>query len=185
MRAYSLASVPAKNEPLTLQVKMIDGGLVSQWLRHLCPGDKINIAGPFGECFYTNNKKDQPIIMIGTGSGLSPLYGILHDALSQNHQGEINLFHGVAEKKCLYKESQLRELSIKFPKFNYFPSLSNENLELYSHGMVLDVAFKTLSNVKGARVFLCGHREMVTQARKKMYIAGVAMNDIHADPFEG
>ncbi len=79
----------------------------------------------------------------------------------------------------------MRELSIKFPKFNYFPSLSNENLELYSHGMVLDVAFKTLSNVKGARVFLCGHREMVTQARKKMYIAGVAMNDIHADPFEG
>jgi len=182
-RTYSLASVPAKQEPLTLQVKLIPGGLVSQWLRHLTRGDKIYITGPFGDCFYTTINKRQPIIMIGTGSGLSPLYGILYDALIHNHEGDIYLFHGVAEKHQLYHESQLRELSNEFPNFHYFPALSNETLESYEHGMVLDVALKKIPNIKGSRVFLCGHPEMVKTARRKMFIAGVAMSDIFADPF--
>lgn len=183
VRTYSLASVPAKNEPLTLQIKLISSGLISQWMRYLSPGEKIQIAGPFGECFYINDKKNQPIIMIGTGSGLSPLYGILHDALLQNHMGDIYLFHGAVTQRNLYKESELRELSQQFSRFKYYPCLSDEVSSAHENGMVLDVAFKTLSEVKGARVFLCGHPEMVKTAQKKLFLAGVALNDIFVDPF--
>ncbi|MFZ2315257.1 MAG: 2Fe-2S iron-sulfur cluster-binding protein [Gammaproteobacteria bacterium] len=183
VRTYSLASVPGKNEPLTLQVRVIPGGLISPWLQTLSSGDEVSIAGPLGDCFYTNDRKDQPIVMIGTGSGLSPLYGILHDALLQNHEADIYLFHGVVEKKSLYKETELRMLSEKFPQFQYFPCLSNEKTDLHEYGMVLDVALKKSPTLKGARVFLCGHPEMVKTGRKKIFIAGAAMDDIYADPF--
>ncbi len=183
VRTYSLASVPMKNEPLTLQIKLIPNGLVSQWIQHLSIGEKIQIAGPFGECFYTNENKDQPIVLIGTGSGLSPLYGILRDALLQNHMGDISLFHGVVTKQSLFKESELRDLSKQFSRFNYFPCLSEEESSDHENGLVLDVAFQKLTDVKGSRVFLCGHPEMVKTARKKLFLAGVSMKDIFVDPF--
>lgn len=183
IRTYSLASVPEQHEPLTLQVKGIPHGLMSLWLQKLSVGNKIFIAGPFGECFYTAHKKEQPIIMIGTGSGLSPLYGILQDALLKEHQGEIYLFHGVAKKQDLYKESNLRALSEKFSQFHYWPCLSEEGVESYEQGMVTDVALKKVETIKGSRVFLCGHPGMIKIATKKLFLAGVSMSDIHVDPF--
>jgi NAD(P)H-flavin reductase len=74
-------------------------------------------------------------------------------------------------------------LIYEFPQFQYFPCISDEKSEHHEYGMVLDVAFKKVPNVKGSRVFLCGHAEMVKSAKKKMFMAGVALQDIYADPF--
>lgn len=183
IRTYSLASVPEKNEPLTLQVRRIPDGVVSSWLHALTENEKIQISGPFGECFYVNGREMQPLILIGTGSGLSPLYGIVHDALLKGHKGEILLFHGVARHKHLYKEKELRMLAHKFPQFKYFPCLSEEQANNYEHGSVLDVAFQNSLNLKESRVFLSGHPEMVKNGRKKMFLSGISIRDIYADPF--
>jgi NAD(P)H-flavin reductase len=183
IRTYSLASVPDNHEPLTLHVRLLAGGKMSEYLCQLKVGDNLTIEGPFGECFYTANNTMQNLILMGTGSGLSPLYGILQDALLQQHQGNIYLLHGVARKVDLYKDDKLKKLANQFPNFNYLPCLSEEQVASYAHGFVLDVALKSLPTVKNSRVFLCGHPEMVKTARKKLFLAGVAMRDIYADPF--
>jgi len=183
MRTYSLASVPQLNEPLTLHVRKVANGKVSSWLHEIKANSSIEIAGALGNCFYQTPNKNQQIIMISTGSGLAPHYGIIRQALLAGHVGQIHLFHGVEKKQNLYLENELRSLMQQYKNFSYTPCLSAEENEHYAFGMVLDVVKKQVNNFKDSLVFLCGHPEMVKKANKHAFLAGARLQDIYADPF--
>ncbi|MSO71024.1 MAG: hypothetical protein EXQ88_03290 [Alphaproteobacteria bacterium] len=51
-------------------------------------------------------------------------------------------------------------------------------------GRADDCAFVDHPNLAGWHVFLCGNPPMVNAARMTAYLAGAALEDIHADPFE-
>ena len=77
-RSYSLASVPSLENELFLNVRKVPNGLVSGWIfENLKAGDTVTISEATGDCFYEQGKPGQNILLIGTGSGLAPLYGIL------------------------------------------------------------------------------------------------------------
>jgi NAD(P)H-flavin reductase len=40
-----------------------------------------------------------------------------------------------------------------------------------------------LSSLKGWRIFLCGHPDMVNQSKRQAYLQGANLQDIHADAF--
>ena len=185
-RSYSLASVPALDEELYLNVRKVPGGLVSGWIfDNLKTGDSITISEAIGDCFYLPGNASQDILLIGTGSGLAPLYGIIRDALRQGHTGRIKLYHGSYNAAGLYFVSELRTLAKEYANFEYVPCVSAEDAPPpgYSQGIVLDVALRDNPNLKGWRVFLCGNPDMVNAAKRETYLAGVSMHDIHADPF--
>jgi ferredoxin len=74
VRSYSLASVPGLERVLELHVKRTENGEMSNWINDaLEPGTKIDLQGPNGSCFYVPGKPEQPLLLIGTGSGLAPL----------------------------------------------------------------------------------------------------------------
>jgi ferredoxin-NADP reductase len=185
-RSYSLASVPETDEYLQFHIRKIPNGLVSNWIHEtLKAGDNIQISGANGDCFYVPGKADQNILLIGTGSGLAPLYGIIRDALLQGHRGTIKLYHGCETVEVLYLVKELQELSLRYPNFSYTPCISGHSVpQGYAAGMVLDVALEKNPELSGWLVFLCGHPEMVATGKKLVFFAGASMRDIYADPFE-
>lgn len=183
-RSYSIASVPADGY-LRLHVRRLPNGRMSNWIHdELRPGDRLHISSPVGSCFYLPDRFEQPLLLVGTGSGLAPLMGILRDALSQAHTGPIYLYHGSRDSAGLYLVDELRELEASHPDFHYIPCVSgrNEGSE-YRTGRAVDVALAAHPDLTGWRVFLCGNPEMVNTARKKAYLAKAAMSDIYADAF--
>ena len=74
-RPYSLASVRGADE-LELHVRHYPGGAMSGWLATAPVGATIEVRGPLGECFYVADDLDRPLLLVGTGTGLAPLYGI-------------------------------------------------------------------------------------------------------------
>ena len=54
----------------------------------------------------------------------------------------------------------------------------------HAAGRVHDVALTDTADLKGWRVFLCGHPDMVQQAQMRAYLAGASLADIHADAFQ-
>ncbi len=185
-RSYSLASVPAQEDALKLHIRRMPGGQVSAWAhQHLKPGDVVEISQAAGNCFYVAGQQEQPMVLIGTGSGLAPLYGIARDALAQGHTGPIRLYHGSRHPQDLYLVDELRALAARHDNFSYIPCVSGEVAKegAYTHGRALDVALGEIKQMKAWRVFLCGNPEMVNAARKKTFLAGVAMKDIYADAF--
>lgn len=186
VRSYSLASVPTQDKYLELHVKRMENGRMSNWLcDELRPGDSLELQGPNGHCFYLPGKKEQSILLIGTGTGLAPLLGIVRDALHSNHTGGIWLYHGSRHREGLYLDDYLRELESQHENFTYTPCLSGQTSSNgYRAGRTDDAAFADVMDLRGWRVFLCGEPAMVYAARKRAYLAGARLEDIYSDPFE-
>lgn len=177
IRSYSIASLPGDNI-LELHVKEHQYGLVSRWL---CSdellGQEIEISGPGGECFYLPGREDQPMLMIGTGTGLAPMMGILRDAEKNNHKGKIELYFGAVSEEGLYMRDELLALEKEHDNLTvHFGTLED--------GPINDMALKDHPDLSGWRVFLCGDPDMVKKTKTKAYLADAALSDIYADPFD-
>lgn len=185
VRSYSLASVPALDAELFLNVRKVPNGVMSNWMfDNLKAGDRVTISEAAGDCFYVPGKPKQNMLLVGTGSGLAPLYGIIRDALLSGHKGQINLYHGSNTATGLYLVDELRQLAQTHSNFSYIPCISDgEAPEGCVQGMVLDVALAGDPDLAGWRIYLCGHPEMVKSARQQTFLAGASMSEIFADPF--
>jgi NAD(P)H-flavin reductase len=186
VRSYSLASVPRHDQHLEVHVKRLQNGRMSNWIcDELQVDDALDLSGPHGECFYVPGNSDQAVLLIGTGTELAPLLGIVRDALGSGHQGPVHLYHGSHEHTGLYAMDLLQSLVEQYPHFHYTPCVSGPSGPTPMRaGRADDNAFADLPNLRGWRVFLCGNPLMVRSARKKAYLAGVDMAEIYVDPFE-
>ena len=184
-RCYSLASVPGLNELLYLHVRKVPGGLVSNWMfENLKAGDNVVISEATGDCFYVPGNAEQNIMLIATGTGLAPLYGIVRDALLNGHKGKLSLYHGSYDTSGFYLVEELKKLARLHDNFSYVPCVSDGASPAgYAQGLVLDVALAENPDLSGWRVFLCGNPNMVNAAKKQTFFAGASMRDIFADPF--
>src|ERR1017187_8415436 len=144
-RNYSLASVPSLDDDLMLHVRRFPGG------------------------------PDQDILLLGTGCGLAPLYGIARDALNSGHRGRIHLYHGSRDASGLYLMEQLRQIAATHPNFRYRPCVSGgPSADGHWSGTPLDLALKDNPDLTGWRVYLCGNPQMVNAARMESFLAGAA-----------
>ncbi len=184
-RSYSLASVPVMDESLAIHVRRVPNGLVSGWLfENLKAGDRIEISEAAGDCFYAPGNPDQDIMLIGTGTGLAPLYGIVRDALQSGHRGRLCLYHGSYDVYGFYMVEELRKLESLYPNFSYRPCVSEGDApEGYAKGMVHEAALAEHPDLSGWRVFLCGNPLMVNAANHPELSATFLMREIFAYPF--
>lgn len=186
VRPYSIANPPGRDRGIEIHVKRLPGGAMSGWIHEsLAPGESVSLQGPNGAVFYLPDRPAQNILMIGNGTGLAPLYGILRDALAARHRGAIRLYHGTRHRPGLYLDARLRRLQAEHGNFRYIPCLSGDPPRGDERaGRAEAVAFADLDDLAGWRVYLCGYPPMVRAARRTAYLRGAALDDIYADPFE-
>jgi NAD(P)H-flavin reductase len=152
-------------------------------------GDRVSVLGPSGECFYVPGREEQPILLVGTGTGLAPLYGILRDALRQGHRGPIHLFHGALHTGGLYLVEELRRLAARHSHVEYTPTVlhGNELKGSESSGIAVGaldhVIFNRFPKLSGWRAYVCGDPGIVQTLRKKLFLSGMSMREIYADAF--
>lgn len=183
-RSYSIASLPEERE-IELHVRRISGGRMSGWFHTEARiGTSVSILGPSGECFYVPGRDEQPLLLVGAGTGLAPLYGILRDALRHKHRGHIHLFHGAVHPGGLYLVDEIRRLAERHLHVEYTPVVLNgSEAEGYAVGSIDQVVSKRFPNLSGWRGFVCGDPGLVGLLKKKLFLSGMASREIHADAF--
>lgn len=184
VRSYSLASAPGLDDFLEFHIMAMPGGKLSGWaMAQARVGDESEMLGPQGACFYVAGRPDQALVLIGTGTGLAPLWGIARDALSQGHRGPIRLYHGALRRESLYLMDELRALSDRYENFDYVPCVLHADGEGVRAGNIQDIVQSEEGSFQGKRVFLCGDPNLVRSLRRSVFQAGAAMKDILADAF--
>jgi ferredoxin-NADP reductase len=191
IRSYSLASLRPRTAPpdepdlLEFHVRKVAGGRMSVWLHdHARPGDAVELSEALGDCFYLPGRPEQPILLVGTGTGLAPLYAIARDALRHGHTAPIRLYHGAREPAGLYLADELWRLQKLSPNFTYVPCvMTGPACRGERVGAIDQIVLADLPKLAGWRVFLCGDPSLVNMLRKRVYLAGAAMKDINADAF--
>lgn len=183
-RSYSIASLPGEGV-LELHVRLLAGGRMSGWLRDEARvGSEVALQGPSGECFYVGGRPEQSLLLIGTGTGLAPLYGIIRDALAAGHSGAVHLFHGAVRPAGLYLRDELAALASLYPVFSYTPVVLDAAGEAgVTEGAIDAVVAGLHPKLDGWRGFVCGDPGLVRTLKKKLFLAGMAMREIYSDAF--
>ena len=184
-RSYSLASVPHKHEALEFHIRYYPNGLVSRWIaEELQVGAVVEVSEAIGECVYIPGIPEQPLLLIATGTGLAPLYGVLQEALHREHSGIIKLYHGSHSPEGLYLVDELQALAAQHKEFTYVPCVSGESaVNGFAHGRASGIALEQNPDLKNWRVYLCGVPAMVNAAKRAVFLAGASMQAIHSDAF--
>jgi 3-ketosteroid 9alpha-monooxygenase subunit B len=80
VRCYSMSSSPDTGDPLTVTVKRVPGGTMSNWMNDtLAPGDTIEVMPPSG--LFVLRAAGTPIVAFAGGSGITPILSIIKTAL--------------------------------------------------------------------------------------------------------
>jgi ferredoxin-NADP reductase/ferredoxin len=186
IRSYSLASLPRVDYFLEIHVQRKGGGMMSNWiLDELNVGDALDIQGANGDCYYQNDARGQSLLLIATGTGLSPLVGIIRDALHNRHSGEIHLYHGANDMNGHYLRDDLRLIEQQHANFHYHEYNSGNPMppdDIYA-GQALDIAFARHPDLRGWHVYLAGQVDMVDSGALLAAERGAMPDAIHTDAF--
>jgi len=80
VRCYSMSSSSEAGEPLTVTVKRVPGGAMSNWMIDtLAPGSTIDVMPPAG--LFVLSASAAPIVAFAGGSGITPVLSIIKTAL--------------------------------------------------------------------------------------------------------
>lgn len=178
-RSYSIVS-RQDDYFVDLHIRHYSGGAVSEWLtQDLEIGGTVGFTGPSGTCYYTDENKQAPILLIGNGSGCGTLYGVARDALMHGHTGPIRLLHGVRNEEQYYLASALTELAEAYPNFQ--PEMVTCGSDW---AMLADQAISKNDDLSGHILFLAGSPDMVEECRIKAMRQGVKLENLNSDPFD-
>lgn len=113
-RPYSLCTSPYVDELPAVTVKRVQGGEVSNYLNdHLRAGAVLEAIPPTGN-FTTTYKKENKrhLILLGGGSGITPLIAILKSALHQEPHTLVSLIYANKDVDSIIFNNQLDQLQL-------------------------------------------------------------------------
>ena len=174
-RPYSLASLPGEDPWLEFHLDCRLGGAFSDAARQLKAGDGLRLGELRGGALhYDPGWQQRPLWLLAAGTGLAPLYGVLREALRQDHQGLIRVIHLAHKPSEHYLADDLRALA---------GSHAQVQLELLT-AAELPAALAELRLVsRQTLALLCGHPTSVEAFARRLYLAGLPRNQVFADVF--
>ncbi|MEM7157113.1 MAG: FAD-binding oxidoreductase [Myxococcota bacterium] len=185
-RPYSVANPPTDGS-IELHIRVLPDGKMSHWLASVVElGDTLELRGPFGDCFYTADAPDRPLLLAGISTGLAPLLGVTRDALARGHRGPITLYHGAADPRGLYLRPELQamasqhdNLEVRWCTLESEPE-SDPDLVV---GSLPELVSRENPEPRDVRAYLCGNSGFVSQMRRSLFLAGTSAKEIFSDSF--
>jgi 3-ketosteroid 9alpha-monooxygenase subunit B len=112
-RCYSLAGVPGLDEHLTVTVKRVAGGAVSNWIcDNLEPGHELEALPPAGR--FTPRSLDADLLLLAAGSGITPIMSIARSVLERG-TGTAVLVYANRDEESVIFAARLAELAVRYP----------------------------------------------------------------------
>lgn len=109
-RTYSLTHGPRADRCISITVKAIPGGVVSNHLvHHAKPGDMLQLAQAQGE-FVLPLPIPPKLLLVTAGSGITPVIGMLRNLFSRTepYAGDIVLLHSALTRDAVIFGPELR-----------------------------------------------------------------------------
>jgi len=134
-RCYSPACVEGRGETLEITTKRHPEGLVSNFLVDRAePGMVVGLSQAEGD-FQLPSPRPEAILLIGGGSGITPLMAILRTLFAEGYEHPVALIYYASDAdRCIYRE-ELECLAAAHPNFRLLRSYTRdpESGELDGH----------------------------------------------------
>jgi CDP-4-dehydro-6-deoxyglucose reductase len=186
-RSYSIASWPDGTNVIELLIVLLEGGKGTSYLfREGRVGLELVLRGPQG-VFTLPQTIDRDLYFICTGTGIAPFRSMIH--YIQEHQiphKDIYLIFGTRKKADLLYMDEMKRLEMEIEGFHYIPTLSRDQWEGccgYVHAVYENLVNEKRegTSLKEARFYLCGWKNMVDEAKKRIQELGYDKKAIHLE----
>ena len=181
-RTYSLAGMPRDDGLLTLHVKAVPGGWVSNALvRYTAPGSELVLGPPLGT-MTLGPAADRDLLCVAGGTGLSPIKAIIEQAVRESAvtPRRICLYYGARRRHELYDLPDLWRLEDAYGGFEVIPVTSDDPAFDGMQGNVGRVAARYMPHTD-CEAYVAGPPEMVRETIRVLARAGLGPERIHFD----
>ncbi len=175
-RAYSIASARHETQQFEFYISQVKTGQLTPRLFHLEVGDRLfvgrRIVGVFN---LSDAPKDADIVMIATGTGITPYISFLRSHITERPESKMVVIQGAAHQGDLGYFSELSFLNNAFPNFQYLPTLTDADdtwpgyrlwiEEMLDQG-ILGKEAGVACDPQKTHFYLCGNPAMVANVSK-------------------
>lgn len=164
-------------------------GKVSSYLFSVKPGDRIEIAGPFGS--FRAQESEREMVFIGGGVGMAPLRAIILDQLERlGTQRRMSFWYGARNRGELFYAEEFDALAERHANFRWTVALSDPRPEDgwqgaagFVHRVVEERLLKDHPAPEDCEYYLCGPPLMIKAVLAMLADAGVDDSAIFNDDF--
>jgi ferredoxin-NADP reductase len=185
-RSYSICSSPSDTSRFEICVRAVSGGYCSNYVHRLRPGDLIQVEGPYGE-FSLEPESNREVILVATGTGISPIKSMLLQLFERKTPRRIRLFFGLRNVSDLFYGDLFDFFAAKHPNFEPVITLSQPDPEAWSgpRGRVTRLIQQQVTRVDAERseAYLCGGRQMIEDVKRLLIEKGLEPEHIQHENF--
>lgn len=177
LRSYSMSSSPETDDDLTVTVKRVPGGLVSNWLLdQLKEGDVVELTRPAG--VFCPQETERPLVGLCGGSGITPVMSIAKHVLTGARR-PVRLLYANRDRDAVIFDGALADLRTRHA----------DRFELRHH-LDADAGFLDEDDVVGfvgadlgADFYVCGPGPFMDLVESALHRLGVVQERIFIERF--
>lgn len=176
-RCYSMSSAPYVDDDLTVTVKRVPGGCVSNWLiDHVSEGDLLEVTRPAG--LFCVRGESRPIVAFCGGSGITPVMSITKSVLAVSER-PVRLLYANRDADSIIFDGVLEALRREYPeRFDVQHHLDTERGFLDAASITRFVGCDL-----GADFYICGPGPFMDLVEGTLLGMGVEADDIFIERF--
>ncbi len=188
-RCYTISSTPSRPDTITITVKRVKDGRVSNWLHdHVTVGSSVEAIGPAG-VFHLQENQKKKILMISGGSGITPMLSMTRFITDTGLDYDIHFHHSGHTVDDLIAWPELSLLSKQFPelKLSYNTTQGVPSSNLAEHGIKGRISTKILKEVcpdyLERDVFVCGPDQFMATVQRHLMDSGLPEDQYNEESF--
>ncbi len=183
-RAYSIASPPEERDHLELIVKLVQGGVVTNWFWRLKEGDRFRVHGPLGK-FILPEAIGFDIVFVAVGTGIAPFRSMIRHLLAAGFERRIWLLFGTRYDTMIPYHEEFLELAGRHPSFTYIPTISRPGAGWRGEtGYVQTKMERFFAEPAGRRVYVCGLNEMIQAVQEACLKLGYRREQLACERYD-
>jgi len=181
-RAYSMAAPGTPSGELTLIFDRVPGGMGSNYLYTLKPGDDTHLSGPYGN-FTLPKQLDRELILIARYTGLVPIRCMLKQLYAQRQTGSVLLVSVAPAEEELLFHQELLTLAVTHLGFRYLPLVAAGG-EQQGVDLTFSMIRPLIEGAPKVIPMLCGTKGFVRPLRAYFVEAGYDRKEVKTETYD-
>ena len=187
-RCYTLASAPTRPYTLSITVKRVPGGRVSNWLHDtLTPGATLEAYGPAG-VFTPAPGQREKLLYLSAGSGVTPLMSMTRASIDLGLERDIVFVHSARSPADIVFRTELAQLQALSAKLQVIQICEATGAEPGWTGplgrLSLELLQQQVPDFRAREVFTCGPAGYMAATQALLLHGGHAPAHYHQESFD-
>ncbi|BCK77467.1 oxidoreductase FAD-binding domain-containing protein [Acetobacter aceti NRIC 0242] len=187
-RSYTLSSAPTRPDRVSITVKRVAKGPVSNWLHDtLQPGMEVKVTGPAGE-FTCSDSSSKKFLFLSGGSGITPMMSMSRTLMDLGGEADVVFLHSARSPDDLIFARELALMEQRWPDFRASTICESDTPSGRWQGLrgrlVASMLPLVAPDFLEREVYVCGPEPYMAAVRTLLADSGFDMTRHHEESFD-